>query len=189
VLEVLGLARSAVVDADALTVLRSERDALARLAATRSIVCTPHVGEFGTLFPDCAINLETAPWDAALHASRESGTVVLLKGVPTVIAAPDGQVLTVAAGNPGLATGGSGDILTGIIAALVGQGVVPHHAAAIGAQAHGDAADIAARRVTARAMRPMDVIAALPDLWRAWARPAATHRAPILRELTAPINV
>jgi ADP-dependent NAD(P)H-hydrate dehydratase / NAD(P)H-hydrate epimerase len=189
VLEVLTLARSAVVDADALTVLRTAREELARFAASRSIVCTPHVGEFGTLFPEFAINLETAPWDAALGASHASGALVLLKGVPTVIAAPDGRILTVAAGNPGLATGGSGDILTGIIAALVGQGVRPFHAAAIGAQAHGDAADIAARRVTARAMRPMDVITALPDLWRAWARPFPMHRAPILRELPAPINV
>jgi NAD(P)H-hydrate epimerase len=186
VLAVLELARAAVVDADALTVLRPERERLAALAASRPIVCTPHIGEFGTLFPDCAVDLETAPWDAALEAARRSSAVILLKGVPTVVASPDGRALTVAAGNPGLATGGSGDVLTGVIAALIAQGVAPHHAAAAGAHAHGEAADVAARRLTARAMRPMDLITSFPDVWREWARPAAIRRAPILCDLPAP---
>ncbi len=172
VLRVLDLARAAVVDADALTVLKSRRHALARLAATRPIVCTPHVGEFRTLFGDFATNLETAPWEAAAAAARDSGTIVLLKGVPTVVAAPGGAQFTVAAGNPGLGTGGSGDLLTGIIATLMAQGVDGADAAAAGAQAHGEAADYAARRVTARGMRPMDVVAGLHDVWRAWQRPA-----------------
>lgn len=186
VLGILAHVRRAVVDADALTVLRAERDAFAHLAATRPILCTPHVGEFRTLFPECAVDLETAPWDAALHAAAASGATVLLKGVPTIVASPDGTALTVAAGNPGLATGGSGDVLTGIIAAFLAQGVALPDAAAAGAQAHGEAADHAARRVTARAMRPMDVIAALPDVWRSWARPARLRRVPILDELPAP---
>lgn len=189
VLAALGHARRAVVDADALTVLKPERDALAKLAATRPIVCTPHVGEFRTLFPECAVDLETAPWDAALHAAASSGVTVLLKGVPTVVASPDGTALTVAAGNPGLATGGSGDVLTGIIAALLAQGVVLPDAAAAGAQAHGEAADHAARRVTARAMRPMDVVTGLQDVWRAWGRPARLRRVPILDELPAPETI
>jgi NAD(P)H-hydrate repair Nnr-like enzyme with NAD(P)H-hydrate dehydratase domain len=79
-------------------------------------------------------------------------------------------MLTVAAGNPGLATGGSGDVLAGCIGALLAQGLTLPTAAALGAQALGEAADHAARRVTARAMRPMDVIAALPDVWRLWDR-------------------
>jgi NAD(P)H-hydrate epimerase len=186
VLDILQHARRAVIDADALTVLKPERDALANLAATRSIVCTPHVGEFRTLFPECAIDLETAPWDAAVHAAAMSGTTVLLKGVPTIVASPDGTALTVAAGNPGLATGGSGDVLTGIIAAFLAQGIALPDAAAAGAQAHGEAADHAARRVTARAMRPMDVVTALPDVWRAWSRPARMHRLPMLDELPSP---
>jgi ADP-dependent NAD(P)H-hydrate dehydratase / NAD(P)H-hydrate epimerase len=189
VLAVLAHARRAVVDADALTVLKPERDALAKLGATRPIVCTPHVGEFRTLFPDCAVDLETAPWDAALHAAASSGVTVLLKGVPTVVASPDGTALTVAAGNPGLATGGSGDVLTGIIAALLAQGVALADAAAAGAQAHGEAADHAARRVTARAMRPMDVVTGLQDVWRAWGRPARLRRVPILDELPAPETI
>jgi NAD(P)H-hydrate epimerase len=189
VVAVLELVRSAVVDADALTVLKTQRDALKRLATSRSIVCTPHIGEFRTLFPECAVDLETAPWDAALHAARASAATVLLKGVPTIVASADGTALTVAAGNPGLATGGSGDVLTGIIAALLAQGISLPEAAAAGAQAHGEAADYAARRATARAMRPMDVIVGLQDVWRGWGRPGALHRVPILYELPAPRGV
>ena len=186
VLAILERAKCAVIDADALTVLKTERGALATLAAARPMVGTPHIGEFRTLFPEYAIDLETAPWDAALQAARASGCTVLLKGVPTIVAAPNGSALTVAAGNPGLATGGSGDVLTGIIAGLIGQGIVLPDAAAVGAQAHGEAADIAARRVTARAMRPMDVVMALPDVWRSWGRAASLHRAPVLVELSRP---
>jgi NAD(P)H-hydrate epimerase len=187
VLAVLAHAKAAVVDADALTVLKPERAALAELAGAKPIVCTPHVGEFRTLFPEFADDLETAPWDAARAAAEQCGATVLLKGVPTVIASRGQPVLTVAAGNPGLATGGSGDLLTGIIAALVAQGVPLPDAAAVAAQAHGDAADHAARRLTARAMRPMDVVQSLPDVWRAWSRHVTLRRAPWLLELPAPI--
>jgi NAD(P)H-hydrate epimerase len=93
---------------------------------------------------------------------------VLLKGVPTVIARAGQPLLTVAAGNPGLATGGSGDLLSGIIASALARGLAPEIAAALGAQILGRSADLAARRVSARSLRPMDVIAALPDLWREW---------------------
>ena len=93
---------------------------------------------------------------------------MLLKGVPTTIARAGRSSLTIAAGNPGLATGGSGDVLSGILAALLAREGESDVAAAIAAQALGRAADLAARRVTARAMRPMDVIGALPDLWREW---------------------
>ena len=102
---------------------------------------------------------------------------------------PGQAPLTIAAGNPGLATGGSGDTLAGMIATWLGQGVDTCAAAAAGALALGDAADLAARRFTARAMRPMDVIAALPDVWRRWEqvrREPAAPVAPILHEMSAP---
>jgi ADP-dependent NAD(P)H-hydrate dehydratase / NAD(P)H-hydrate epimerase len=188
VLALLEHARAAVVDADALTMLKGEVDVLRRLAAERPIVCTPHVGEFRTLFPDVAHDLETAPWEAAARAAGGHDLTILLKGVPTVVACAAGSLLTVAAGNPGLATGGSGDVLSGLIGALLAQGVDLPDAAAMGAQAMGDAADHAARRNTARAMRPMDVVACLPDVWRAWTRQrlGALPRAPVLHELPAP---
>jgi ADP-dependent NAD(P)H-hydrate dehydratase / NAD(P)H-hydrate epimerase len=188
VLAVIAAARAAVIDADALVALKGERPALLALARDRAMVCTPHIGEFRTLFGDLAHDLETAPWEAASAAAVASGTTVLLKGVPTVIASPDGALLTVAAGNPGLATGGSGDLLSGLIAAILAQGTALPLAAALGAQALGDAADHAARRSTARAMRPMDVVLALPDVWRLWARlrGATSAQFPILLDLPRP---
>jgi hydroxyethylthiazole kinase-like uncharacterized protein yjeF len=180
---------SVVLDADALTVFGGAVGELKKLLAGRTAVLTPHLGEFRTLFPAHAAIAEQDPWSAAASAAKESGAVVLLKGVPTVIAHPDGQLLTVAAGNPGLATGGSGDILSGLIGAALAAGVDPFHAAALGAQALGRAGDLAARRYSARAMRPMDVVAAFPDLWRAWelrGAAAPTPRAPILFELEKP---
>jgi NAD(P)H-hydrate epimerase len=190
VLDVLTAARAAVIDADALVALKHERPTLLALARERAVVCTPHVGEFRALFGELAHDLETAPWEAAGAAAHASSSTVLLKGVPTVVACPDGTMLTVAAGNPGLATGGSGDVLSGIIATLLAQGIVLPDAAALGAQALGDAAEHAARRVTARAMRPMDVVHALPDVWRLWARldQATSARSVVLLDLPRPLT-
>ena len=186
---VLGAARAAVVDADALVAFGGAVQELAALARGRPIVLTPHPGEFRTLFPELAATRELDPWAAAGKASESTNATVLLKGVPSVVASAAGPQLTIVAGNPGLATGGSGDILTGLIATGLAQRLDPVAAAAFGAQALGRAADLGARRYTARALRPMDVVAALPDVWREWetlrtARPAA--RPPILYELPKP---
>jgi NAD(P)H-hydrate epimerase len=181
--------RAVVLDADALNALNGAVGRLRELAQGRMLVLTPHAGEFRRLFPEAAEGAECDPWAAAAAASGASGCTVLLKGVPTVIAGPVGPPVTVAAGNPGLATGGSGDVLSGIIGTMLVQLQHPAAAAALGAQALGRAADLAARRVTARAMRPMDVIAALPDVWRAWETlrmVRGTSRPPILLELEAP---
>lgn len=166
VLSLLGMARAAVVDADALMALAGSVDRLAQVAAGKPVVLTPHAGEFRALFPALASDRDTDPWAAAQAAAGLSRTAVLLKGVPTVVAGHQPPLLTVAAGNPGLATGGSGDVLSGLVAANLAHGMDAPVAAAVGALCLGRAADLAARRVTARAMRPMDVVAALPDLWR-----------------------
>jgi NAD(P)H-hydrate epimerase len=189
VLAAAGHARALVLDADALYALGGARDELTSIAAGRPVVLTPHQGEFRRLFPEYADGIELDPWAAATAAAAVSGCAVLLKGVPTVIAGRDGSVLTVASGNPGLATGGSGDILSGLSATMLVQREHPVLAAAVAAQALGRAADLAARRFTARSMRPMDVIAALPDLWRTWetlrqVRPSP--HPPLLLELESP---
>ncbi|HET7600435.1 MAG TPA: NAD(P)H-hydrate dehydratase [Gemmatimonadales bacterium] len=189
---VLERAPAAVLDADGLVAYQGAVDGLRRIAKGRTLVLTPHPGEFRTLFPELAAGRELDPWGAAEAAAAEVECTVLLKGVPTVIARPGQPTLTVAAGNPGLATGGSGDILSGLIAAALARGLAPELAAALGAQILGRAADLAARRVTARSMRPMDVVAALPDLWREWevlrvAPPAV--RPPVLGSLPRPQTV
>ena len=132
------------------------------------------------------------PWSAAETAATLVGTVILLKGVPTVVAEPGRAVLTVASGNPGLATGGSGDCLAGIAAACLAQGASARQAGAVAALALGGAAELAARRTGARALRPMDVVASLADLWREWDRRRAGRpvpRPPILHELPLPRRV
>jgi len=182
-------ARTAVLDADALVAFQGAADELRALADERPLVLTPHPGEFRTLFPALAPVRELDPWAAAVQAADASSATLLLKGVPSVIARRGQPPLTVAAGNPGLATGGSGDILSGLVGTGLAQGLAPHIAAALGAQALGRAADLAARRTAARTLRPMDVAAALPDLWREWEllrlAPPLT-RPPILLELGKP---
>jgi NAD(P)H-hydrate epimerase len=182
-------AQAVVLDADALVAFGGAAAELATFAAGRSLVLTPHPGEFRALFPALAATRELDPWAAAAAAAGETGAVILLKGVPTVVAARQRQLLTIVAGNPGLATGGSGDVLSGVVATNLASGLDPDIAAALGAQMLGRAADLAARRHTARSLRPMDVVQALPDLWREWEvlRTAApAPRAPVLFELSRP---
>ncbi len=180
-----------LLDADGLFVFAGQTDRLRDALRGRTAILTPHAGEFRALFPDLASHLTVDPWGAAQAASERLGVVLLLKGVPTVVATA-GRLLTVAGGNPGLATGGSGDTLSGLTATLAGQGIEPALSAAAASFIAGEAADIAARRVTARSMRPMDVLAALPDVWRRLdlvRRMPPPPRLPILHELPAPIRV
>ncbi len=181
-----------MLDADALVAFQDAMDEVNALAAGRPMVLTPHPGEFRTLFPDLAPVRELDPWAAAVAGAERAGAVLLLKGVPTVVVRAGRAPLTVAAGNPGLATGGSGDVLSGLVGTALAQQLAPEIAAAFGAQALGRAADLAARRSSARTLRPMDVVAALPDLWREWevlrlAPPVA--RPPLLLELARPQTV
>jgi hydroxyethylthiazole kinase-like uncharacterized protein yjeF len=181
--------KAVVLDAYALVAFGGAATELAPLATDRSLVLTPHPGEFRTLFPALASSRELDPWAAAADAAQQTGATILLKGVPTVVASRRRQLLTVAAGNPGLATGGSGDVLSGLVGANLAAGLDAELAGALGAQVLGRSADLAARRHTARSLRPMDVLQALPDLWREWeilrtAGPAP--RPPILLELPRP---
>jgi ADP-dependent NAD(P)H-hydrate dehydratase / NAD(P)H-hydrate epimerase len=182
-------ARSVLLDADALVAFGGAAPELAALSAGRPVVLTPHPGEFRVLFPELASIRELDPWAAAASAAQSSGATVLLKGVPTVIASARPPLLTIVAGNPGLATGGSGDVLSGLVGTALAHGLEPEAAAALGAQTLGRAADLAARRHTARSLRPMDVVQALPELWREWevlrtARPAP--HPPVLFEQPKP---
>ena len=182
-------APAVVLDADGLIAFAGAAAELAPLAAGRPMVLTPHPGEFRTLFPELASGRELDPWAAAAAATETTGATILLKGVPTVIALRERQLLTVVAGNPGLATGGSGDVLSGLVGANLAHRLEPEIAAALGAQVLGRAGDLAARRHTARGLRPMDVLHALPDLWRDWEvlrAAGSSPRPPLLFELPRP---
>jgi len=169
-----------VVDADALVLWDG------RGAGDRPLVFTPHLGEFRAALGDqLADEVANDRWTAAARAAQQLSGTVLLKGVPTVIADVRGPAHVVASGNPGLATGGSGDLLAGFIGAFLARGTAPAVAAALGAHALGRAAEQGARDWTARSLRPADVLAALPAVWRAW-RDAAPAAPPTLSVLEAP---
>lgn len=167
-----------VIDADALHYFTG--------AANRAVVCTPHLGEFRALAGDAlADEAANDRWSAAARAATKLKCTVLLKGVPTVIADLRGPEHVVASGNPGLATGGSGDLLAGFVGAFLARGTPAAEAAALGAHALGRAAEQGARQWSARSLRPADVLAALPDVWRAW-RDVKPVGPPVLGELEAP---
>lgn len=102
----------------------------------------------------------------ARKTATETDSVVLLKGVGTLIADPSGHIVRNPTGNAGLARGGSGDVLSGIIGALLAQGAAPCAAAAAGAWLHGTAGDLCAQRLGQRAMLPTDLIEELPQVFR-----------------------
>ena len=173
-----------VIDADA---LQAGRDSLTAGAAPR--VFTPHPGEFAAAFPEPAKQLKEDRFAAASAASAGPSTsVILLKGVPTVIATPERTLRVVATGNPALATGGSGDLLAGFIAAFLARGLSPYDAAGLGAYTLGRSAELASVHHTVRATRPADVLASVPELWRFLAEPPP-YQPPILVELPAPALV
>jgi NAD(P)H-hydrate epimerase len=135
VLSALTLGRAAVLDADALTVF-AERPDILFAAISGPVLMTPHAGEFRQLFPDLAD--VPGKVDRTRAAARRSGAAVLLKGPDTVIAAPDGRAVINVHASSALATAGSGDVLAGIAAGLMAQGLAPLAAGAAAAWVHGE---------------------------------------------------
>lgn len=146
-----------VVDADGINVLARHMDIL-RERHYPTIV-TPHAGEFARLGGDNSVSKVAA----ATAFARENGCILLLKGHDTVIT--DGEEYYVnPTGNPGMAVGGSGDVLAGIITALLGQKINPLLSAACGAWIHGAAGDICAEEIGQYGMLPSDMLEVLPRL-------------------------
>jgi NAD(P)H-hydrate epimerase len=151
-----------VVDADALFALARQPQLLAHPGGPR--VLTPHPGEFGRLTGRESIPNNEREMLARDFAQR-TGVVLVLKGHRTVIA--DGEQLAInSTGNPGMATGGTGDVLTGIITALLGQGLSPYDAARLGVYVHGLAGDLAASELGEVSLIAHDLVDFLPTAWQ-----------------------
>ena len=151
-----------VLDADGINALSEHIDVLKERRG-RVTILTPHDGEFARLGGDLSSGDRLA---AARAFATEYGCTLVLKGHRTLTAAPAGTVLVNTTGNSGLAKGGSGDVLTGIIASLLAQGATAVQAAAGGVWIHGRAGDLAAEALTPYAMTPQDAAAALPEVFR-----------------------
>jgi NAD(P)H-hydrate epimerase len=156
------LDRPAVVDADGLNAL-----ARRRRVRLRTSVLTPHPGEAGRLLRVGAAEVQRDRLGSARRIAEATGAIVVLKGRRSIVAHPDGRIAFNASGNPGMATAGSGDALTGVVGALLARGLAPFDAARLGTYVHGAAGDVAAGRIGEEGMIAGDLIAALPDAWRA----------------------
>ena len=161
VLEVLRqTGKPVVLDADGINALEGHIDILDQRRG-RVTILTPHGGEFARIGGNPAGD----PVGAARAFAREHGCFLVLKGHRTVTAGPEGNVLVNTTGNSGLAKGGSGDVLTGLIASLLAQGAGPVMAAAGAVWIHGRAGDLAAEALTEYCVTPEDVIAAFPRVF------------------------
>jgi NAD(P)H-hydrate epimerase len=154
-----------VIDADGLNAFEGSPEALrVRQAPT---LLTPHPGEAGRLLGCSAEEINLDRVAAARELAGRSGAVVLLKGPGSVVADPDGSAIINATGGSNLATGGSGDVLTGLVAALLAQGSGPMEAAALGAYVHGLAGDRIARRRGSSGLLAGELVEELPEAMQA----------------------
>ncbi len=143
-----------VIDADALNLLAKQPDLLAKLP--KGSVLTPHPKEFTRLFGENTNSMIQID-HARIQAMRYNINIVL-KGHHTAVITPEGECWYNMTGNPGMATGGAGDVLTGIITGLIGQGYEPQDAAIFGVYLHGLAGDLAAKELSQEAMIAGDII-------------------------------
>jgi NAD(P)H-hydrate epimerase len=154
-----------VLDADALNAVSADT-AILRRKRSQTVILTPHPGEMARLTASTTSAVEADRITAARNLATDFGVFVILKGARTVIAAPDGSVAINGSGNPGMATGGMGDVLTGILAALLAQGYPPFTACLLGVFIHGHAADLLAAEKGEIGITAVDVQERLPYAFR-----------------------
>jgi NAD(P)H-hydrate epimerase len=170
-----------VLDADALNAFAGDADALGALIGSRQALLTPHPAEFARLVERNVDEVLYERFDAPSALASRIKATVLFKGVPTIVASPNGETTIVAEGTPILATGGSGDMLGGIAVTLLAQTGDASLAGALAAFAHGRAAASVSMREV-RGYTLDDVLAALPQVW---SLVPPRGRPPVLAELPA----
>ena len=152
-----------VLDADALNVLSENPNLIARADAVP--VVTPHVGEMSRLTGKSIAEIKADPISTALEFSKKYSCITILKDSTTYIASPDGRVAANLEKNPGLAKGGSGDVLAGMVASLLAQGYDPYDAAVCAVKLHSAASVKTAERLSQYGMQPDDIICDLCKLF------------------------
>lgn len=152
-----------VLDADALNALGIEPKEITNYSSP--LILTPHMGEFARLLGKSPEETQASHEELAVQFATRHKIILLLKGHKTLIT--DGErIYRNTTGNPGMATGGSGDILTGILAALIGQGFSTFEAAILGVWVHGRAGDLAAAELGETALTSADLLDYLPKAFR-----------------------
>ena len=157
---VSGIRKPMVLDADALTAIAADLPILSRIKA--EVVLTPHEGEMARLAATSTENISLNRLDAARQFARKWNVTVVLKGWRTIIALPDGKIFVNPTGNPGMATAGAGDVLSGILAALIGGGMCVEDAAIVAVYLHGKAGDLAAEALGEISLKAGDLVDYLP---------------------------
>ncbi|MBN2097915.1 MAG: NAD(P)H-hydrate dehydratase [Candidatus Omnitrophica bacterium] len=155
------ITKPAVLDADAISALTGKLKILKNLRA--DLVITPHPGEMSRLLNLSINDVQSERVKTAKDFAQNYQVVLVLKGYQTVVANPTGQVYINKTGNPGMATGGSGDVLTGIIGSLLGQGISAFSAAKLAVYVHGLAGDLAAREKGEISLIASDLLDKLPQ--------------------------
>ncbi len=163
---IASLNKPAILDADGLNAFAGESVLIQNRKNAAPLVLTPHPGEFARLTG------QTVPEDIqeriqlVIATARQLNVVLVLKGSPTLIGSPDGECYLNPTGNSGMAKGGSGDVLTGMIGSFLAQGCRPLEAAILSVYLHGVAGDFAADSLTERAMVAGDIISFLPAAFK-----------------------
>lgn len=158
---VLDCEKPMVIDADALNALAGNLNIL-KERKSRLVILTPHRGEFSRLLNLSSADIEENKFELAEKFAEQYNVTLVLKGAPTIIASPSGNLFVNPTGNPGMSTAGSGDVLAGIIAAMVGQRLSADAAAVCGVFVHGASGDIAAKKKGILGMIAQDMLQSLP---------------------------
>ncbi|HEX2938535.1 MAG TPA: NAD(P)H-hydrate dehydratase, partial [Ruminiclostridium sp.] len=157
-----------ILDADGINAFNGHIDLLRTSSA--ELILTPHPGEMSRLCGKTIEQIQQSRLDTARSFAAENGLTLVLKGANTIIAAKDGRAFLNPTGNPGMAKGGSGDILAGMIGSFTAQGMMPIEAACCGTFLHGLAGDKAAEKLSQYGMIPTDMLMEVPQIFREMSR-------------------
>lgn len=146
-----------VIDADGLNLIAGEKRLQDRLREKNQVILTPHLGEMSRLSGKTVREIQQKLIETARDYSREMGVICAMKDARTIVASPDENIYVNTSGNSGMATGGSGDLLAGMIGALLAEGMEPYESACLGVYLHGRYGDMAKERYGARTMIASDL--------------------------------